>query len=234
MSRLELRDVDAGYGKGRVLAGVSLVADPGEIIAVVGRNGMGKTTLMKTVIGMLACRNGRIVFDGRDLTRLAPHQRARAGIGYVPQGRDVFPTLTVEENLRIGLRKAQGKANGALEEVYALFPLFRERRRQPGGTLSGGEQQMLAIARGLMGRPRMLLLDEPTEGLHPTIVQRIEDLLQNVNRRTSTTILLTEQNLDIVFKLAARCYIMEKGKVVKEVRPTELRDEELLRTYLAV
>ena len=234
MSRLELRDVDAGYGKGRVLAGVSLVADPGEILAVVGRNGMGKTTLMKTVIGMLACRNGRIVFDGRDLTRLAPHQRARAGIGYVPQGRDIFPALTVEENLRIGLRKAQGTASGALEEVYALFPLFRERRRQPGGTLSGGEQQMLAIARGLMGRPRMLLLDEPTEGLHPTTVQRIEDLLQNVNRRTSTTILLTEQNLDIVFKLAARCYIMEKGKLVKEVPPTALRDEQLLRTYLAV
>ena len=234
MSRLELRDVDAGYGKGRVLAGVSLVADPGEILAVVGRNGMGKTTLMKTVIGMLACRNGRIVFDGRDLTRLAPHQRARAGIGYVPQGRDIFPALTVEENLRIGLRKAQGTASGALEEVYALFPLFRERRRQPGGTLSGGEQQMLAIARGLMGHPRMLLLDEPTEGLHPTTVQRIEDLLQNVNRRTSTTILLTEQNLDIVFKLAARCYIMEKGKLVKEVPPTALRDEQLLRTYLAV
>lgn len=234
MSRLEVRDVDAGYGKGRVLAGVSLVADPGEIIAVVGRNGMGKTTLMKTVIGMLACRNGRIVFDGRDLTRLAPHQRARAGIGYVPQGRDIFPALTVEENLRIGLRKAQRKANGALEEVYTLFPLFRERRRQPGGTLSGGEQQMLAIARGLMGGPRMLLLDEPTEGLHPTIIQQIEGLLQDVNRRRSTTMLLTEQNLAIVFKLAARCYIMEKGKLVREVRPTELRDEELLRTYLAV
>ena len=234
MSRLELRDVDAGYGKGRVLAGVSLVANPGEVVAVVGRNGMGKTTLMKTVIGALACRNGRILFDSSDLTHLAPHQRARSGIGYVPQGRDIFPTLTVEENLRIGLRKGQEKANGALGEIYALFPLFRERRRQPGGTLSGGQQQMLAIARGLMGRPRLLLLDEPTEGLHPAIVQKIEELLQKVNRQTGTTILLTEQNLDIVFKLAARCYIMEKGKVVKEVLPMQLRDEELVKTYLVV
>src|SRR5262245_4673294 len=163
---------------------------------------MGKTTVMKTVIGLLACRNGRIVFDGRDLTRLAPHQRARAGIGYVPQGRDIFPTLTVEENLRIGLRKTLGRANSALEEVYSPFPLFRERRRQPGGTLSGGEQQMLAVARALMGRPQMLLPDEPREGLHPTIVQRTEELLHDVNHQMGTTILLNEQNLDIVFTLA--------------------------------
>ncbi len=234
MVTLELRGVETGYGKSRVLSDVSLIVNPGEIVAVVGRNGMGKTTLMKAVIGLLECSTGRIIFDSADLARLLPYHRVRLGIGYVPQGREIFGSLTVEENLRVGLRKSRIPAPGALGKLYELFPFLKERRAQLGGTLSGGQQQMLAIARALAGAPRLLLLDEPTEGLQPSTVQAIEGILREVNTENRTTILLTEQNLDIVFKLANRCHIIEKGRLVKEVLPSQLGDEELIKTYLVV
>ncbi len=234
MSILAIRGVEAGHGKARVLSDVSLSVDRGDIVAVVGRNGMGKTTFMKTLVGLLECRHGQITFDGKDMSRFPPHERVRLGIGYVPQGREIFPHLTVEENLRIGLRKAKRTTDGSVERMYTRFPTLKERRRQMGGTLSGGEQQMLAIARALMGEPRLLLLDEPTEGLQPLFVQLIEDVVRSVNRENSTTVLLTEQNLDIVFKLASRCHIIEKGRIVKEVQPAQLADEELIKTYFVV
>ena len=234
MVTLELRGVETGYGKGRVLSDVSLTVKPGEIVAVVGRNGMGKTTLMKALLGLLGCPTGRIIFDGTDLTGLPPHHRVRLGIGYVPQGREIFGSLTVEENLRVGLRKSRNPAPETLGRLYELFPLLKERHAQLVGTLSGGQQQMLAIARALAGAPRLLLLDEPTEGLQPSIIQLIERILRAVNTEDHTTILLAEQNLDIVFKLATRCHIIEKGRLVKEVLPSQLGDEELIRTYLVV
>ncbi len=234
MSILTVRGVEAGYGKARVLSDVSLWVDRGEIVAVVGRNGMGKTTLVRTLVGLLECRHGQITFDGKDMSRFPPHERVRLGIGYVPQGREIFPHLTVEENLKIGLRKAKRATDGSVERMYTLFPTLKERRKQMGGTLSGGEQQMLAVARALMGEPGLLLLDEPTEGLQPLFVQLVEDVVRSVNRENGTTVLLTEQNLGIVFKLASRCYIAEKGRIVKEVRPAQLADEELIKTYFVV
>ncbi len=212
----------------------SLHVGSGEIVTVVGRNGMGKTTLMKALIGLLECTRGRISFDGIDLTRLNPHDRVRLGIGYVPQGREIFGGLTVEENLRIGLRKSRTADPEARERIYELFPVLKESRKHPAGTLSGGQQQMLAVARALVGKPRLLLLDEPTEGLQPSVIGRIEEVLRVVSREDRTTILLTEQNLDIVFKLATRCHIIEKGRLVKEVLPAQLADEELIKTYLVV
>jgi branched-chain amino acid transport system ATP-binding protein len=195
---------------------------------------MGKTTLVRTLVGLLECRHGQITFDGKDMTRFPPHERVRLGIGYVPQGREIFPHLTVEENLKIGLRKSKRATDGSVERMYTLFPTLKERRKQMGGTLSGGEQQMLAVARALMGEPGLLLLDEPTEGLQPLFVQLVEDVVRSVNRENGTTVLLTEQNLGIVFKLASRCYIVEKGRIVKELQPAQLADEELIKTYFVV
>jgi branched-chain amino acid transport system ATP-binding protein len=235
MMTLEVRGINVFYGKSHVLSDIELAVPRGEIVAVVGRNGMGKTTLMKSLMGLLSWRSGEAFFHGTNLTRLPAHRRARLGIGYVPQGREIFGKLTVDENLRVGMERRTGrvKPNG-LEKVHGLFPLLKERRKQLAGTLSGGEQQMLAIARALIGEPDLLLLDEPTEGLQPSIVQLIEELLRNVNQQDGTTILLTEQNLDIVFKLTSKCYILEKGRIVKAVLPAQLKDEELIKAYLVV
>lgn len=222
----------AGYGGKPVLQGVDLVAGSGEIVAVIGRNGVGKSTLMRALIGLLPADAGTIRVRGRAVERLAAHHRARFGIGYVPQGRDVFPRMSVEENLGIGTMIRGGE--GDFTSVYQLFPILQERRRQRAGTLSGGQQQILAIARVLVGKPELILLDEPSEGIQPSIVQDIARVMVELNRATGVTIVLVEQNIDMIRAMAQRCYVIDKGRIVAELPPDALEEREIVRRYLAI
>jgi branched-chain amino acid transport system ATP-binding protein len=216
-----------------IVRSLSLEVRAGEVLAVVGRNGVGKTTLVETVVGLLPLEGGQIKLAGADIGRDDAKDRARAGLGYVPQGRGIFARLTVDENLRMGdMIGAQGRAD--YEAVYASFPVLRERRRQRAGTLSGGEQQMLAIGRVIVGRPRLLILDEPSEGIQPSIVQEIARLIRRHNRNTGLTVLLVEQNIDLVFLAAVRCAVMDKGTIVAHLEPDDLADPEAARRYLAI
>jgi branched-chain amino acid transport system ATP-binding protein len=231
---LSVADVHVAYGKTPALMGPSLVVGAGEIVSIIGRNGVGKTTLLKTIIGLLRVTSGAISLDGEDLTQLPAHERARRGLGYVPQGRMIFADLTVEENLLVGvdLNRANGRA--LLEEVLAEFPRLRERYRQRGGTLSGGEQQMLALGRALVGGPKVLLLDEPSEGIQPSIVQEIEAKIASISRARGLAIVLVEQNIELAAALARRIYVMEKGRIAREIAPENVMDEDIVRDYLAV
>jgi urea ABC transporter ATP-binding protein UrtE len=227
-------DLRTGYGGKPVLQGVDLKVLEGEIVAVIGRNGVGKSTLMKTLIGLLPTAGGKILFKDEDVSALPAHARARLGIGYVPQGRDVFPRMSVEENLRVG-ESIHGKRDPAgYELAYGAFPILAERRRQRAGTMSGGQQQQLAIGRVLVGLPSLILLDEPSEGIQPSIVQDIARIVIDLNRRTGTTIVFVEQNLDMIRAMAQRCYVMDKGRIVAELTALELQDRELVRRHLAV
>jgi urea ABC transporter ATP-binding protein UrtE len=223
----------SGYGGKPVLQGVDLSVRDREVTAVIGRNGVGKSTLMKAVIGLLPTTEGAIRFNGADIGAETPHVRARRGIGYVPQGRDVFPRMSVEENLRVGL-SISGARTADFEPVYACFPILKERRRQAAGTLSGGQQQQLAIGRVLVGQPTLLLLDEPSEGIQPSIVQDIARIVVELNRKTGLTVVLVEQNIDMIRAMAQRCYVMDKGRIVAELTPAMLDDSEVVRRYLAV
>jgi urea transport system ATP-binding protein len=196
-----------------------------------GRNGAGKTTLMKAIIGELRARGGSIALDGLDITRRPSYERARAGIGYVPQGRGIFPYLTVLENLLIGLEPVGGRDSGRLDEVLALFPVLKQMGGRVAGVLSGGQQQQLAIGRALVGRPRLLLLDEPTEGIQPSIVEEIEGVIASLRGRMA--VLLVEQFLDFALSVADYCYVMERGAVALQGEPSAL-DERVLQDYLVV
>jgi urea transport system ATP-binding protein len=234
---LEIRALDAYYGESRILRGVDLRVAPGRITALMGRNGVGKTTLLKAVIGLVPARGdaGAGVFlDGRDLTRSAPEERARAGIAYVPQGREIFPKLTVEENLRMGLEARPGPRPKKLptEEVYGLFPFLAKMEKRLGGNLSGGQQQQLAIARALLGKPRVLLLDEPTEGIQPSIVEDIGRVLEGLKAQGDLAILLVEQFLEFAKSLADDYAILERGSVVAAGGIASLDDAQAKR-YLA-
>jgi urea transport system ATP-binding protein len=217
--------VSVAYGRSTAVHDVSLGAEQGEVVCVMGRNGAGKTTLLKSIIGLLPVSSGRIVFGGRDVTRRSPFQRARTGIGYVPQGRGIFPQLSVLENLLIGLESAGGKETGQLDEVYATFPVLKEMEGRVAGVLSGGQQQQLAIGRALMGRPWLLLLDEPTEGIQPNIVEEIEAVIGTL--RTRMTILLVEQFLGFALANADFCYVMERGAVTIAGKPADLSESRL-------
>src|ERR1700677_2091479 len=232
-SLLIVQGLRSGYGGKPVLQGVDLSVRHCEVTAVIGRNGVGKSTLMKAVIGLLPTTDGTIRFNGADLGAETPHARARRGIGYVPQGRDVFPRMSVEENLRVGL-SISGADTADFEPVYAYFPILRERRRQAAGTLSGGQQQQLAIGRVLVGKPSLVLLDEPSEGIQPSIVQDIARIGVELNRRNGLTIVLVEQNIDMIRAMAQRCYVMDKGRIVAELTPEMLDDRDIVRRYLAV
>jgi urea ABC transporter ATP-binding protein UrtE len=231
--RLELSGVCAGYGAGDILQGVSLAVEPGEIVAVVGRNGVGKTTLMRTLIGLLRPSVGTIRFGADDLTRAPVQARAALGIGYVPQGKQIFADLTVRENLRMGERINGGRAVDH-ETAYAYFPRLRERQSQKGGTLSGGEQQALAIGRALVGSPDLLLLDEPSESIQPSIIEQIADVLLRLQRERRLTILLVEQNVGLIEAVAERGYVMDKGRTIADLGREELRDRALMQRYLAI
>ena len=230
LSTLKLR---SGYGGKPVLQGVDLDIREGEITAVIGRNGVGKSTLIKAIIGLLPPSAGTIHWRGNDIGGMTAHARARLGLGYVPQGRDVFPRMSIEENLKVG-ESIRGVAKGDFESVYGYFPILRERRRQAAGTLSGGQQQQLAIARVLVGQPALVLLDEPSEGIQPSIVQDIARIGVTLNQTTGLTIVLVEQNIDMIRAMAQRCYVMDKGRIVAEMTPEMLDDRDVVRRYLAV
>ena len=238
---LYLKSVEADISGSRILRGVDLEVRPGEVVALMGRNGVGKTTTLKTITGILPVRTGEIVFDGQPINRLATDVRARLGIGYVPQGRDIFPHMTVEENLHIGLvvhgRKGAEAAN-ALERVYELFPVLKEMLGRKGGVLSGGQQQQLAIGRALLCDPKLLILDEPTEGIQPSIIEQIGDTLRRLRTipradGTGLAILLVEQYVDFCRAVADRYYALDRGAVVSSGAIADLTDD-VVRTHLQV
>ena len=234
---LQVRDLHAGYGATPILFGVSLEVREGEAVALLGKNGMGKTTLMKTLMGFLPPWRGAIEFDGRALDRLRPHEIARLGVGFVPENRRVFPGLTVRENLELGLSEVaggRGQVRGErLEEVFLRFPRLRERIDQPAKTLSGGEQQMLAIARVMMAGARIILMDEPTQGLAPALVRHIREMVTTL-KSLGRTVLLVEQNARMALRVCDRGYIMEKGRIVYEGASAELRASPVTREKLGV
>ncbi|MDH3597852.1 MAG: ABC transporter ATP-binding protein [Rhodospirillales bacterium] len=232
---LTVQGLEAGYRGSRVLNGIDLEVAEGGIAALLGRNGMGKTTLMRALMGLVPVAAGRIVFQGRDIAGLRPYAISNLGIAYVPQGREIFADFTVEENLKLGLVGKPGGAGTDPASAYRHFPILAERRGQKAGTLSGGQQQQLAIARALVGRPRLLLLDEPSEGIQPSIVLQIAEILRRVAAEDGLTVLLVEQNVEIVLSLAADCAFIEKGRVVARHAAAELaRDRDILHRYLAV
>lgn len=228
---LTIRDVHAYYGESYVLQGVNLTLEPGQVVALLGRNGVGKSTLARTIMGLTPARRGAITFQGRDITRLPPHQIAKAGIGYVPQGRQVFPSLTVKEHLQV---TARGEGQWSFGKVVDLFPNLRQRLSSLGGKLSGGEQQMLAAGRALVGNPSLLILDEPTEGLAPIMVKELGRAIGAL-KAVGTTILLIEQQLAFALRYADVMFIMSKGRIVHRCAPPELvADHETKAKYLGV
>ena len=236
MSLLELRGVDVAYGDLPALRGVSLAIEEGEILTVVGANGAGKTTMLRTISGLLRPRAGEITFEGRRIDRLPSHHVVAGGVVQVPEGRKIFPSLSVRENLELGsyVRRARSHRQESLAEVFSLFPILGERARQAAGTMSGGQQQMLAIARALMARPRLLMLDEPSLGLAPLVVQEIFRTIAAINR-AGTTVLLVEQNTRQALGLARRGYVLENGRVVLEGSGRDLLgNEHVKRAYLGM
>ncbi len=233
---LEVENVHTYYGESHVLHGVSLDVRAGEAVSILGRNGVGKTTLIRTVMGFTPARDGAIRFDGRPIHAAPPYRIARLGIGLVPQGRRIFSPLSVAENLALGLRRDRRERQGrwTLEAVHAIFPRLAERAAQGGGTLSGGEQSMLAVARALMTNPRLLLLDEPSEGLAPLIVHEIGRVLARL-KGEGLSILLVEQNLALALRVADRVYVMSKGQIVYHGTPSELQaNEDVKRKFLGI
>jgi branched-chain amino acid transport system ATP-binding protein len=234
---LSMRDVHTFYGKSHILHGVSIEVGRGEVVGLLGRNGVGKTTTLKTIMGLVTPSQGTVEFEGRSITGQPPHHVARFGIAWVPEERRIFRLLTVMENLRTGLDRAgvdESRRQALLEKAYTNFPVLRERRNQAGGTLSGGEQQMLAIARAMMLEPKIILLDEPTEGLMPRMVSQISEII-NVLHREGVAILLVEQNVPLTLEAADRVYFMEKGMVRHEGRAADLRrSPEVIHQYLGV
>ncbi len=230
---LEVRDLHVAYGEIPALKGISLSVGAGEIVALLGSNGAGKTTTLRTLSGLLAPRAGDIVLEGRPIAGLPAHVIVRRGIAHVPEGRRVFNRLSVRENLEMGAyTRSDAGVAADLERVFTLFPRLRERRAQVAGTLSGGEQQMLAIARALMGSPRLLLLDEPSMGLAPVLVEQIFETVQDINRQ-GTTILLVEQNAALALDVAQRAYVLETGSIVLSGAAADLaRDQDVRRAYL--
>jgi urea ABC transporter ATP-binding protein UrtE len=223
----------AGYATGDVLQDVSIEVAPGEIVGVLGRNGVGKTTLMRALIGLLSVRSGSIIFRGEDITRRPANRRAALGIGYVPQGREVFAHMSVLDNLRMGqfINRAR---EFRPDEVYGYFPFLRDRSRQRAGTLSGGQQEMLAIARALVAGPDLLLLDEPSDGVQPSIVHDIGNFIVRLVEQRPLGVLIVEQNIELMQRAAQRAYVMDKGRVVATLGKKELLNTELLASYLAV
>ncbi len=234
---LRLVDLHSAYGATPILFGVSLAVNDGETVALLGRNGMGKTTLLKTIMGFLKPTRGQIEFQGQDLGRLTPHEIARLGVGYVPENRRIFPGLTVRENLELGLSAERGRSAAVraerLEQVFHHFPRLKERINQTGKTLSGGEQQMLAIARVMMAGAKLILMDEPTQGLAPALVRHIREIIGEV-KRLGITVFLVEQNARMALSVCDRGYIMEKGLVVFEGASGVLRDSPVTREKLGV
>ena len=234
---LKLNDVHAYYGNIQALKGISIEIEQGEIVTLIGANGAGKTTTLMSISGIVPIRSGDVAFDGKSISRMAPNDIVAMGICQVPEGRRIFPYLTVLENLEIGafLRNDTSEIAKDLDYVFNLFPILAQRRHQAGGTLSGGEQQMLAISRALMARPRLLLLDEPSLGLAPMVVKRIFEIIRKINAENNTTIFLVEQNANHALKVAHRGYVMENGYITLSDNSLNLMDnEEIRKAYLGL
>ena len=234
---VQVEDIHTFYGKSHILHGVSLAVGRAEVVGLLGRNGVGKSTTLKAIAGLVHPSQGKVLFEGRPVTQLPAHRLARLGIGYVPEDRRIFPLLTVLENLRTGLDRhgmTKSRKKDLLEKVYEYFPVLAERRNQAGGTLSGGEQQMLAIARSMMLEPKIMLLDEPTEGLMPRMVSQIRQII-DVLHREDVAVLLVEQNVPLTLETARRVYIIEKGVVRHHALASELRaDDRVIHQYMGV
>jgi branched-chain amino acid transport system ATP-binding protein len=234
MTILNTDNVIAGYKTANVLQGISISLSAGEIVSVVGRNGVGKSTLVKTIIGLLSARSGKIIFNNKDITLTKANIRAKSGIGYVPQGRGIFAELTVQENLRMGGLIGAKQKKLDFDSVFTYFPILKERLHQRGGTLSGGQQEMLAIARALINKPKLLLLDEPSDGVQPSIVEEIGSFLLKLKETGDITVLLVEQNFDLLQTVSDRAYAMEKGIVSDTLTKEDLNNDETLAAYIAV
>jgi branched-chain amino acid transport system ATP-binding protein len=230
--RLEVKDLRVQYGKIEAIKGISFVVEEGEIVTLIGANGAGKTTTLKTISGLRPVASGQIIYNGEDISKVPAHERVTLGISQTPEGRGIFPGMTVLENLEIGKysrKDRKTEMDEDLEKVYHLFPRLKERAFQAGGTLSGGEQQMLAIGRALMARPKVLLLDEPSMGLAPMMIQNIFNIITEINTTLGTTILLVEQNAQQALQRAHRAYILETGNVVKGAKASDLLDDPAVR-----
>lgn len=233
---LTIENLQVNYSESKILQDVNVEVPSGQLVCLVGRNGVGKTTLLKSIMGVLKANTGKIKYDGNDITNWAPHDRARAGIGYVPQGRGIFPFLTVKENLLMGLEAVKDKKQNnlqSLQSMYEMFPVLQEMSERSAGALSGGQQQQLALARALISKPRLLLLDEPTEGLQPSIVQEIEATLLKLHKQGDTSIVLVEQFLDFALAVATYCYVMDRGNIVFSGLPTSLTDD-VVKEYMSI
>ena len=231
---LAVTDLRAAYGRIQILNGISLAVAEREFVGILGHNGMGKTTLLKALIGAVRATGGHVQFEGRDVTALPAHRRARLGIGYVPQGREIFPTLSVLENLRMATAATGASDAEVIEPVLEDFPRLKALLDRPGGALSGGEQQLLALARCLCGRPRLILLDEPTEGIQPSIIEEIVERLTMLRDRRGLTVVLVEQNLDFIRALSQRVLIIQKGRIIQELTPERLADATVVSEFIGV
>jgi branched-chain amino acid transport system ATP-binding protein len=231
---LKVTQLCTAYGRIPILNGVNFAVAKGEYIGILGHNGMGKTTLLKALMGFLPATGGRVCFAGADITTAAPYRRARMGLGYVPQGREIFPGLTVHDNLRMGCGKEDGAERDIIAPVLEDFPRLKPLLDRVGGTLSGGEQQLLAIARCLCGKPRLVLLDEPTEGIQPSIIDEIVETLRRLRDKSGLTMILVEQNLDFIAALSQRVLIIQKGMITREARPSDLGDPGLVGEFIGV
>jgi branched-chain amino acid transport system ATP-binding protein len=231
---LNVDGLRTGYGRIPILNGVSFAVNEGEFIGILGHNGMGKTTLLKALMGFLPATGGSVRFDGNDVTAAEPYHRARLGFGYVPQGREIFPGLTVHDNLRMGCTKQAGAEQDTIGSVLEAFPRLKPLLDRQGGALSGGEQQLLAIARCLCGKPRLVLLDEPTEGIQPSIIDEIVETLQRLRDNSGLTLILVEQNLDFIAALSHRILIIQKGMITSEVQPGDLGGASLVGEFIGI
>jgi branched-chain amino acid transport system ATP-binding protein len=231
---LEVSELAAGYGRIPILGGVSFSVARGEFVGILGHNGMGKTTLLRALMGYIPATGGRVVFEDADITRAEPYRRARAGMGYVPQGREIFPGLSVRDNLRMGAVGRPKDEEAAIASALETFPRLKPLIDRPGGALSGGEQQLLALARCLAGNPKLILLDEPTEGIQPSIIDEIAETLLNLRSKGGLTMILVEQNLDFIATLSERVLIIQKGAIVHSAEPDELHGHGLVNEFIGV
>ena len=231
---LQLVDVKSGYGKVEIIHGVNFSLEKGDRVSLIGRNGVGKTTLMKTVMGVLPASSGSIQFKGEELRKVPAHHRSARGIAFVEQGHGIFPDLTVEENLQIAARIKGPRKLELFEACYAHFPIIQARKNQKAGTLSGGEQAILSIARAMVMEPELIILDEPSEGVQPSVVEEMGEILCQLNRDNGVTILLVEQNLRLIQAVAQQCYVLDKGVITARLGQEEIADAEKINAYLTV